>query len=350
MRRGLSISEYGVQTSRPRRSSRPARRRSCTPSSATSSSRPSCARTAASWPPRARAACRTLVEPGDLRGDLHTHTHWSDGATPSRRWRRPRARGYSYLAIMRPLPAAARRRARGAGGGDRRGRRAGQAAEAPEGRRGRTSAPTATLDMSDDDLADRDWVVASLHSRVRQEPDRADPRRDGEPARRLHRPPDRPQDQQARRPRTSTWSASIEAALATNTCLEINSQPDRLDLRDAHARAAAEAGVRIPSTATATASRRSRTSRSASAQARRAWLTKEQVLNTRPWSRSRPGSVTLPRATATPRSSGPRATSSGSATCRCWHRSSRASCARACLSRRRSDAEPFATCCATSTR
>ena len=44
------------------------------------------------------------------------------------------------------------------------------------------------------------------------------------------------------RRRTSTSSESSRRALATGTLLEINSQPDRLDLRDTHARAAGEAG------------------------------------------------------------------------------------------------------------
>ena len=75
----------------------------------------------------------------------------------------------------------------------------------------------------------------------------------------------------------------IARAAETGTALEINSQPDRLDLRDAHARLAGEAGVLVPSRPTRTRRARSATPSSGSRQARRAWLTKEQVLNTRPW-------------------------------------------------------------------
>ena len=54
-----------------------------------------------------------------------------------------------------------------------------------------------SLDVADEDLATLDWVVASVHSSLRQEPDRAGPGGDGEPVRRLHRAPDGPQDRQA---------------------------------------------------------------------------------------------------------------------------------------------------------
>jgi DNA polymerase (family 10) len=69
----------------------------------------------------------------------------------------------------------------------------------------------------------------------------------------------------------------------TGTALEINSQPDRLDMRDAHARLAAEAGVKIPITTDAHSVGALGYSELGVAQARRAWLTKEQILNTRSW-------------------------------------------------------------------
>ena len=75
----------------------------------------------------------------------------------------------------------------------------------------------------------------------------------------------------------------IETALATGTFLEINSQPDRLDLRDAHARAAGEAGVLVAVNSDAHQLSALAWPEIGVAQARRGWLTKEQVLNTRPW-------------------------------------------------------------------
>jgi DNA polymerase (family X) len=75
----------------------------------------------------------------------------------------------------------------------------------------------------------------------------------------------------------------IEKALETRTFLEINSQPDRLDLRDVHARAAAEAGVLVVVSTDAHEVPALDWAAIGIAQARRGWLTKEQVLNTRPW-------------------------------------------------------------------
>ena len=73
------------------------------------------------------------------------------------------------------------------------------------------------------------------------------------------------------------------AALETGTFLEINSQPDRLDLRDADARTAAEAGVPIVISSDGHRTDALGNVEFGVAQARRAWLTKERVVNTRPW-------------------------------------------------------------------
>jgi DNA polymerase (family 10) len=70
--------------------------------------------------------------------------------------------------------------------------------------------------------------------------------------------------------------------------LEINSQPDRLDLRDVHARAAAEAGVLLVISTDAHRLPELANIELGVAQARRAWLTREHVLNTRRWREVRP--------------------------------------------------------------
>jgi DNA polymerase (family 10) len=75
------------------------------------------------------------------------------------------------------------------------------------------------------------------------------------------------------------------AAVETGTALEINSQPDRLDLRDADARLAAQHGVRIVVNTDAHSVGALDYARLGIGQARRAWLAKEQVMNTRPWSK-----------------------------------------------------------------
>jgi DNA polymerase (family 10) len=75
----------------------------------------------------------------------------------------------------------------------------------------------------------------------------------------------------------------IERALETGTALEINSQPDRLDMPDEVARLCGEAGVRIALSSDAHRVAALAYLEIGIGQARRAWLTKKHVLNTRPW-------------------------------------------------------------------
>jgi DNA polymerase (family 10) len=88
---------------------------------------------------------------------------------------------------------------------------------------------------------------------------------------------------ETRPPYAIDMDAVIEAAARTGTMLEINSAPDRRDLDDIHARAAAAAGVLILVDSDAHGTNTLGITRWGIATARRAWLTKEQVANTRPW-------------------------------------------------------------------
>ena len=140
--------------------------------------------------------------------------------------------------------------------------------------------------MPDDTLADLDWVVASLHTSFDNSPTERMLAAIDNPhvdlighltGRRLSRAPGADVDVER----------IVERAVATGTVLEINSQPDRLDLRDTHARVAGEAGVLVPVTTDAHSIGALCYAELGIGQARRAWLTREQVLNTRPWARSR---------------------------------------------------------------
>ncbi|MDQ3992988.1 MAG: DNA polymerase/3'-5' exonuclease PolX [Actinomycetota bacterium] len=223
-----------------------------------------------------------LVEHGDLRGDLHTHTNWSDGRnTVEEMAVAARARGYEYLAIC---DHAQRLR----GGGLAR-----QAAEIDALRerveplrllRGVEVNVRAdgSLDVPDDELAACDWVVASVHSGFDRDPTGRilaamdNPHVDciGHPTgRKINR----------REPGDVDVTRLIESALATGTALEINSQPDRLDLIDAHARAAAEAGAQVVVNSDGHGVETLQYVELGIAQARRGWLTADHVLNTRPW-------------------------------------------------------------------
>ena len=136
--------------------------------------------------------------------------------------------------------------------------------------------------VADDVLAELDWVVASLH-----------PAFDRSPTERILSALDNPHVDSIghltgrklnRRPGADVDVERVVArAVETGTALEINSQPDRLDMRDVHARLAGEAGVLVPITTDAHSAGALGYRELGVAQARRAWLTKEQVLNTRSW-------------------------------------------------------------------
>src|SRR5205085_1479831 len=142
--------------------------------------------------------------------------------------------------------------------------------------------PDGTLDVEDDDLATRDWVVASVHSRFDHDPTErvlaamASPYVDciGHVTNRKIG---------KRQPSGVDVERVIEGALETGTFLEINSQPDRLDLTDVHARAAREAGLRLGIDSDGHEVGALDFVELGVGQARRAWLTKADVLNTRTW-------------------------------------------------------------------
>ncbi len=86
-----------------------------------------------------------------------------------------------------------------------------------------------------------------------------------------------------RDPHAVDLDAVFAAAARTGTMLEINANPDRRDLSDIHARAAARAGVRIVIDSDAHRPDTFRNMRWGVITARRAWLQTADVANTRPW-------------------------------------------------------------------
>jgi DNA polymerase (family X) len=227
----------------------------------------------------------TLVELNDVRGDLHSHTTWSDGrAELEEMVAAGKELGRAYLAVC----DHARRL--------RDGRLEQQAEEITE-LDARTKGlqilrgievdirADGSLDMPDDDLARLEWVMASVHSgfdKPRAELTRRiqaameSPHVDciGHPTgRKINR----------RDPYDVDFEALLETALETGTFLEINCQPDRLDLDDNHARAAAEAGVKLVISTDAHRTHELANMRLGVAQARRAWIGADQVVNARPW-------------------------------------------------------------------
>ena len=223
-----------------------------------------------------------LVELGDLRGDLHTHTSWSDGKdTLETMVAAATARGYSYYAIC---DHSQRLR------DDRLHLQTVQIDALNEQLdpfrilKGIevNIRPDGTLDVSDEDLATRDWVVASVHSRFDHDPTgRVLAAMDHPYVDCIGHPTNRKIGKRA--PAPVDVERIVEKALATGTFLEVNSQPDRLDLNDVHARAAREAGLKLVIDSDGHQVSALDYVALGVGQARRAWLTKDDVVNTRTW-------------------------------------------------------------------
>ena len=231
-----------------------------------------------------------LVQLADLQGDLHCHTTTTDGRDDIEAMARAaQAVGLTYLAITDHSQALAM-----ANGLDEA--RALAHARAIRKVNARLDGITllagiecdiradGSMDLADDCLAQLDIVIASLHSALNQEPQQmtdrllraiACPWVDvlGHPTGRLIL---------KREGHKADMTRVIEAAAAAGVALEINSQVDRLDLDDLHARRARDAGARIVIDSDAHSTTALGQVRWGVTVARRAWLTAADVLNTRP--------------------------------------------------------------------
>ncbi len=234
-----------------------------------------------------------LIELADLKGDLHTHTTLSDGRnTLGEMAEAGRERGYSYMAITDHSASH--------GFGDHvTAERLWQRIE--EVRAWNEEHATrsfrllvgseinigmdGSLDYPDDLVAALDWVVASVHTsfniaakemtaRVLGAIENPDVDCIGHLTGRLIG---------RREPYGVDVEAVAEAAARTGTMLEINGNPNRRDLSDRHARLAADAGARIVLNTDAHGVDTLDNMQYAVATARRAWLTKAEVVNTRSW-------------------------------------------------------------------
>jgi DNA polymerase (family 10) len=230
-----------------------------------------------------------LIEVGDLRGDLHCHTTASDGtASIEEMALAARAAGYKYLAITDHSasfgfgddlsPARLREHVEAIRATDVDGIQLLAGSEV-------NILPDGTLDYDDDVLAGLDWVVASVHSSFRMEAQAM--------TQRILRAIEHPlvdaighlsgRKIERRPPYSFDAQRLIEAAAATGTMLEINANPDRRDLNEVNARAAAAAGVPIVINCDAHRVGGFSIARYGVATARRAWLGAAAVANTRPW-------------------------------------------------------------------
>jgi len=233
----------------------------------------------------------SLIELADIRGDLHCHTVASDGHnTIEEMAHAARERGYDYLAFTdhsashgfgnEVSPAQLRRQIELVREADAR-------IEGIELLAGSevNILPDGSLDYEDELLAQLDWVIASMHTAFGMG-EAAMTRRMisaiehplvdaiGHPTGRLI---------ERRAPYAIDLDAVFAAAAATQTMLEINGNPDRRDLTDVHARAAARAGATVVIDSDAHRVATLQNMRWGVATARRAWLTAREVANTRSW-------------------------------------------------------------------
>jgi DNA polymerase (family 10) len=232
-----------------------------------------------------------LIELQDIRGDLHSHTIASDGHnTIEEMALAARERGYEYLAITDHSASHGF-------GNDVSPEQLRRQIELVQEANARIQGiellagsevnilPDGSLDYEDELLGQLDWVIASVHTSFGMGEQAMTERMIaaiehplvdaiGHPTGRLI---------ERRDPYAIDLNAVFVAAARTGTMLEINANPDRRDLSDVHARAAARAGVRIVIDSDAHRVGTLQNMRWGVATARRAWLPREQVANTRQW-------------------------------------------------------------------
>lgn len=231
-----------------------------------------------------------LVELEQIRGDLHSHSTWSDGrASIEEMGRAARERGYDYLAICDHTPAVGAVRGLTPDDVRRQGEEIAAANEVLAPFRVLSGIecdilPDGRLDLPDQVLAELDWVQASVHGGQRM-PSRELTRRVEEALRNpyvrcLSHPTGRLIN---RRPENALDLERVFAvAVEQRVAVEVNGLPARLDLSGEHVRDAIRAGVEIVCSTDAHSIRGLGNMALSVATARRGWATAAQVLNTRP--------------------------------------------------------------------
>jgi len=231
-----------------------------------------------------------LLVRGDIRGDLHMHTTWSDGkASVLEMATAGRELGYDYVAICDHTPNV--RVVPGLDADDLRRQGEEIAAVNEELAPFRVLRGTevdirsdGTLDLPDDVLEELDWVQLSLHAGQRQsreELTRKVTEAMRHPAvRALSHPKGRMINR--RPPNALDLERTFEVALETGVALETNGLPDRLDLSGPEIKLAIEAGVPIVVSTDAHSVGGLGNMRLAVHTARRGWATAAAIVNTRP--------------------------------------------------------------------
>ena len=231
-----------------------------------------------------------LIELADIKGDLHVHSDWSDGAgSLETMLGAVRVRGYQYIAITDHSPGL------GIAGGLDIDRLHQQAKLIDELNMKNPDIrilsgievdirANGTLDVPDEVLAELDVVVASVHSGLNQGIEQMtrrilsaihNPHVDilGHPTCRLLG---------QREPVDLDIEAIFKAALEHNTALEINAMPSRLDLKDTHIYKARQTGVKLVIATDSHHPEHLKFMRFGVGMARRGWCEAKDILNTLP--------------------------------------------------------------------
>jgi DNA polymerase (family 10) len=231
-----------------------------------------------------------LITQPDIQGDVHMHTVETDGRnTIEEMAEAAKARGYKYMAITdhsKNLAFANGLDDTRAVAHNARIREAGKQIEGITIFAGIEVDILADgdLDLSDDVLAQMDLVIASVHSVFNQDSAKMTERLlkaienpntsiIGHPTGRI---------QLRREGYAFDMTAILTAAAKHKVAMELNSYPDRLDLNDVHLRQAKQRGVKIVINTDSHHTSHMEKIRYGILQARRAWLAKEDVLNTLP--------------------------------------------------------------------
>ncbi len=240
----------------------------------------------------ARGELPDLISPGDLRGDLHSHTHASDGRNTIEEMARAALEwGYEYLAITDHSATMGFGNDVSPSQLERQIELVHEVNQRVEGIELLAGSevnvlPDGRLDYDDDLLGALDWAIASVHSSFRIS--------EAAMTERILAAVEHPHVDaighltgrmiERRPPYAVDVGRVFEAAARTGTMLEINANPNRRDMSDVHARAAAAAGATIIIDCDTHGVESFRVARYGVATARRAWLSRDDVANTRPWS------------------------------------------------------------------
>jgi DNA polymerase (family X) len=230
-----------------------------------------------------------LVELTQARGDLHTHTNWTDGRDPlADMARRARSKGYAYVAVTDHSPGL------GMTNGLSPARIEARLAEAA--RLNAKLAPfrvivgtevdiraNGALDYPDELLAKFDIVSASVHSSFAQTREQMTARVVGAMRHRLVTALSHPTGRllEKREPHAVDLDAVIDAAVETGTWIEVNGGPERLDLPDTWIRKAVDRGATLVANSDAHAIEELDWMDLAIGTARRGWAPEGSLANTR---------------------------------------------------------------------